>query len=66
MYMNTYMRNVHPLSFPLIFFVASGPMRFEYDHEGRRWLNARDGVTELRSLLTLELKATCGVNVDLE
>ncbi|CAB1102317.1 unnamed protein product [Ectocarpus sp. CCAP 1310/34] len=41
----------------------SGPMRFEYHEESKRWLNTRDGETELRVLLATEMGEKCGVSV---
>lgn len=42
---------------------CSGPMRFEYDEDGERWVNTRDGETELRSILTAEMLEKCGVSL---
>ncbi|CAM9895593.1 unnamed protein product [Ascophyllum nodosum] len=42
---------------------TSGPMRFEYDADSQRWVNTRDGNTELRSILALEMKEECGVDL---
>ncbi|CAM9566821.1 unnamed protein product [Ectocarpus fasciculatus] len=41
----------------------SGPMRFEYHNESKRWLNTRDGETELRVILATEMSEKCGVSV---
>ncbi|CAM9814470.1 unnamed protein product [Ectocarpus sp. 6 AP-2014] len=41
----------------------SGPMRFEYHEEAKRWLNTRDGETELRVILATEMSEKCGVSV---
>ncbi|CAM9718928.1 unnamed protein product [Ectocarpus sp. 13 AM-2016] len=41
----------------------SGPMRFEYHEESKRWLNTRDGETELRVILATEMSEKCGVSV---
>ncbi|CAM9570054.1 unnamed protein product [Ectocarpus sp. 4 AP-2014] len=41
----------------------SGPMRFEYHEEAKRWLNTRDGETELRVILATEMSEQCGVSV---
>eukprot|EP00903_Cladosiphon_okamuranus_P017315 g15954.t1 len=41
----------------------SGPMRFEYHHDAGRWLNTRDGETELRELLAKEMDEKCGVSL---
>lgn len=42
---------------------CSGPMRFEYNAESRKWVNTRDGTTALLPLLCGELEQKCGVNV---
>eukprot|EP00752_Nemacystus_decipiens_P015568 g13891.t1 len=41
----------------------SGPMRFEYHDDSKRWLNTRDGKTELRDLLAQEMDDKCGVSL---
>lgn len=43
--------------------VLSGPMRFEYHDNSKRWLNTRDGETELRDLLAKEMSEKCGVSL---
>lgn len=43
--------------------ILSGPMRFEYHDDARRWLNTRDGETELRDLLAKEMDEKCGVSL---
>ncbi|CAN0379455.1 unnamed protein product [Laminaria digitata] len=42
----------------------SGPMRFEYDEDGERWVNTRDGKTDLRSILSAEMKEKCNVSLE--
>lgn len=44
-------------------FIFSGPMRFEYHNDSKRWLNTRDGKTELRDLLAKEMSEKCGVSL---
>lgn len=41
----------------------SGPMRFEYHGDCKRWVNTRDGKTELRDLLATEMDEKCGVSL---
>lgn len=43
--------------------VLSGPMRFEYHEDSKRWLNTRDGETELRAILATEMSEKCGVSL---
>ena len=43
--------------------VPSGPMRFEFHDDTKRWLNTRDGATELRAILAAEMSEKCGVSL---
>jgi len=43
--------------------IPSGPMRFEFHDDTKRWLNTRDGKTELRALLATEMSDKCGVSL---
>lgn len=64
-----YLSSVYPcLDVPVVIFlvvrsISSGPMRFEYHEEVKRWLNTRDGETELRVILATEMSEKCGVSV---
>lgn len=49
--------------FLVCFLSISGPKRFEFDDDRECWVNTRDGDTELRSLLTAEIKEECGVDL---
>ncbi|CAM9654178.1 unnamed protein product [Scytosiphon promiscuus] len=42
---------------------VSGPMRFEYHEDSSRWLNTRDGETELQAILAMEMRDKCGVSI---
>lgn len=41
----------------------SGPMRFEFHDDTKRWLNTRDGKTELRAILATEMSEKCGISL---
>lgn len=39
-------------------------MRFEYDGDGERWVNTRDGKTDLLSILADEMREKCNVSME--
>lgn len=59
----TRLSSCRDLVMPGICVVISGPMRFEYHEENKRWVNTRDGETELRVILAAEMRDKCGVSL---